>query len=241
MSQRNTISQAGRREVVQSPQRYNPEQKATGFTLIELLVVIAIIAILASILFPVFSRARENARRSSCQSNVKQILLGVMQYTQDYDEQYPRMYAFSGATPIYWPQLVEPYVKSTQLYNCPSSSNAPFSTIGAVVPHYGYNAMFDYSQIALSAVNQPSATVLFADTSGCLRSAPEGFAVEEIAYNLIRVPAYRHLDTTVVGFADGHVKSMRKSALEIKDTTENGNALVASGAVDSRFVLWNLY
>src|SRR5688500_6579567 len=60
-----------------------------GFTLIELLVVIAIIAILAAILFPVFARARENARRSSCQSNMKQLGLGMMQYTQDYDEKLP--------------------------------------------------------------------------------------------------------------------------------------------------------
>lgn len=60
-----------------------------GFTLIELLVVIAIIGILAAILFPVFAQARENARRSSCLSNVKQIALGIMQYTQDYDERYP--------------------------------------------------------------------------------------------------------------------------------------------------------
>jgi prepilin-type N-terminal cleavage/methylation domain-containing protein len=61
-----------------------------GFTLIELLVVIAIIAILAAILFPVFARARENARRASCQSNLKQIALGVFQYTQDFDEKFPR-------------------------------------------------------------------------------------------------------------------------------------------------------
>ena len=63
-----------------------------GFTLIELLVVIAIIAILAAILFPVFARARENARRTSCVSNVKQFSLALMQYTQDYDERYPRSY-----------------------------------------------------------------------------------------------------------------------------------------------------
>lgn len=60
-----------------------------GFTLIELLVVIAIIALLAAILFPVFARARENARRASCQSNLKQIGLSVVQYTQDYDETFP--------------------------------------------------------------------------------------------------------------------------------------------------------
>jgi prepilin-type N-terminal cleavage/methylation domain-containing protein len=66
-----------------------PCRKKRAFTLIELLVVIAIIAILAAILFPVFARARENARRSSCQSNLKQIGLGVLQYTQDYDETLP--------------------------------------------------------------------------------------------------------------------------------------------------------
>ncbi|MEZ8220858.1 prepilin-type N-terminal cleavage/methylation domain-containing protein [Candidatus Fervidibacteria bacterium JGI MDM2 JNZ-1-D12] len=63
--------------------------KVRGFTLIELLVVIAIIAILAAILFPVFSQAREKARQSSCLSNTKQIALSISQYTTDYDERFP--------------------------------------------------------------------------------------------------------------------------------------------------------
>ena len=62
---------------------FDARRPASGFTLIELLVVIAIIAILAAILFPVFGRARENARRSSCASNIRQLGLAAMQYTQD--------------------------------------------------------------------------------------------------------------------------------------------------------------
>jgi prepilin-type N-terminal cleavage/methylation domain-containing protein len=71
-----------------------PDRK--GFTLIELLIVIEIIAILAAVLFPVFGRARENARRSSCQSNLKQIGMGLLQYTQDYDESYPAAWEIDG-------------------------------------------------------------------------------------------------------------------------------------------------
>lgn len=87
-----------------------------GFTLIELLVVIAIIAILAAILFPVFARARENARRSSCMSNLRQVNMGFMQYAQDYDEQFP----FSKVADCYWTVSIMPYVKSMQVYRCPS-------------------------------------------------------------------------------------------------------------------------
>jgi prepilin-type N-terminal cleavage/methylation domain-containing protein/prepilin-type processing-associated H-X9-DG protein len=100
--------------------------RSQGFTLIELLVVIAIIAILAAILFPVFGRARENARRSSCQSNLKQIGLGIAQYTQDYDEKLPRhrfdcTYGIGDARCARWMDAIQSYVKSEQLFTCPSS------------------------------------------------------------------------------------------------------------------------
>ena len=98
----------------------------SAFTLIELLVVIAIIAILAAILFPVFGRARENARRASCQSNLKQIGLGFAQYTQDYDERLPGRYmnapASDGSPGTAWRQVLQPYIKSTQLFACPSNT-----------------------------------------------------------------------------------------------------------------------
>ena len=122
------------------------QHKKTAFTLIELLVVIAIIAILAAILFPVFARARENARRSSCQSNLKQIGLGIMQYVQDYDERYPSarinnvsLVDSTGTTitptGVPWHIVVQPYVKSTQLFKCPSqTSNAFVKASGNTIP-----------------------------------------------------------------------------------------------------------
>ena len=104
-----------------------------GFTLIELLVVIAIIAILAAILFPVFAKAREKARQSSCSSNVKQLGLSWLQYAQDYDETVmpvnigptvsytlPNGTAYTGY--MLWPTCVYPYVKNIQMYTCPSNS-----------------------------------------------------------------------------------------------------------------------
>jgi len=90
--------------------------KRGGFTLIELLVVIAIIAILAAILFPVFARAREKARQTSCLSNVKQLMTASLAYTQDYDEMF-FTYSMGGYT---WPMLLEPYVMNYQIFRCPS-------------------------------------------------------------------------------------------------------------------------
>ena len=94
----------------------------SAFTLVELLVVIAIISILAAILFPVFARARENARRTSCLSNQKQLGLGFMQYFQDYDDQFPLL-GKGGAAETSWFFTMQPYVKSTQLLRCPSDAS----------------------------------------------------------------------------------------------------------------------
>jgi prepilin-type N-terminal cleavage/methylation domain-containing protein/prepilin-type processing-associated H-X9-DG protein len=97
----------------------------TGFTLIELLVVIAIIALLAAILFPVFGRARENARRSSCQSNLKQLGLGLAQYYADYDG-YFIPFTDTGSSSgkgFSWTVCIYPYLKSTQVMTCPSKSD----------------------------------------------------------------------------------------------------------------------
>jgi len=111
-----------------------------GFTLIELLVVIAIIAILAAILFPVFARAREKARQASCQSNQKQLGLGILMYIQDFDELLPwccvptartndpnnnvtinwRPYS-NTTTALNYNGLIDPYLKNRQIYECPSS------------------------------------------------------------------------------------------------------------------------
>ena len=111
-------------------------ERRKAFTLIELLVVIVIISILSAILFPVFARARENARRTSCMSNLKQISIGVMMYTQDYDETFMIRYQDPNDNSLYdrfagekaWSVLLQPYIKSTQLFKCPSQTLWPASS-----------------------------------------------------------------------------------------------------------------
>ena len=206
--------------------------KKKGFTLIELLVVIAIIAILAAILFPVFARARENARRSSCQSNLKQIGLGVFQYTQDYDEKYPHLYsnldgAANWATPTTaagdqgWAMLLQPYLKSTQIFQCPSETVAPTADATA----YGGDGYSDYwynsilagnSQAAVEAValtvmngdGNSSSSIYYYD--GCNQNGGTGntCATSDNIKGLAGGHA-RHLDGGNFAFADGHVKWLK--------------------------------
>ena len=138
----------------------------SAFTLIELLVVIAIIAILAAILFPVFARARENARRSSCQSNLKQIGLGIAQYTQDYDERLIPGYAGNGAKAIKWNVVVQPYLKSTQVLVCPSDSSP--AQYGGTYTYNGYarDASDANNGINIAAIQLASQSPLVMDAAG---------------------------------------------------------------------------
>ena len=212
-----------------------PQSRRTGFTLIELLVVIAIIAILAAILFPVFARARENARRSSCQSNLKQIGLAAMQYTQDYDERVvpysgPNASgASAGGTPGFshnWAVAFQPYIKSTQLYSCPSNTRGFGYTMNANVATNGR---------ALAAFLTPASTPTFMDAVGIAQATPiTATNIQALAFfkdaphtngRRIKaantsvnsdagwetggegnVAANRHLDGANYLFADGHVK-----------------------------------
>lgn len=117
-----------------------------GFTLIELLVVIAIIAILAAILFPVFSKAREKARQASCLSNIKQQALGVTMYMEDYDEYFPPKYmqglpgGKNGDDISWWSDLIQPYLANYQIMACPSFTS-PYGANGvATTFNNGYTA-----------------------------------------------------------------------------------------------------
>jgi len=139
-----------------------------GFTLIELLVVIAIIAILAAILFPVFARAREKARQTSCLSNAKQINLGILMYAQDYDEILPVASHWpdgqGGYT--YWNQSLEPYVKNDQIFRCPSNANRPLG-YGWNYQNFGYyssgGSFSGGPSTPLAQVQQPAETILIGD------------------------------------------------------------------------------
>jgi prepilin-type N-terminal cleavage/methylation domain-containing protein/prepilin-type processing-associated H-X9-DG protein len=120
-----------------------------AFTLIELLVVIAIIAILAAILFPVFAQAREKARQTTCMSNMKQIGTAAQMYAQDYEERLPGTELGQGDGEYFWIEMLTPYTKNQDLFNCPS---APVKTL---YQRNGVSSEFAYSY-AMNDVHDPS-------------------------------------------------------------------------------------
>jgi prepilin-type N-terminal cleavage/methylation domain-containing protein/prepilin-type processing-associated H-X9-DG protein len=199
-----------------------------GFTLIELLVVIAIIAILAAILFPVFAKAREKARQSSCLSNTRQLMTGVLAYTQDYDEILPtNARGYAGAW-VDWPEQISPYVKNTQIFVCPSNKfnhcttdpnswammqwnnywpiSYAFNTwngggSAATGPWVGYYSPRGQS---LGWVNRPSEIILIGDHNSCYQFY---WTTSNYVDNFNANGSYRiHNGGSNFGFLDGHAK-----------------------------------
>lgn len=225
--------------------------RKNAFTLIELLVVIAIIGLLAAILFPVFSGARENARRSSCQSNLKQLGIGFMQYAQDYDEMTPLRE--EGATPILkpmnWFNSIQPYVASTQVLMCPSFPTKMWpGKDTSYAANLGYNNEFDVRgcfdgytwgnpmQKKLSGIASVSGTVLLTDGANTF------LAKSQTSVPVVNSSTYgpnwndfvfRHLETINVAFVDGHVKAMRRDDL----LRTNGTCGTASVVVYPYFTI----
>jgi prepilin-type N-terminal cleavage/methylation domain-containing protein/prepilin-type processing-associated H-X9-DG protein len=164
--------------------------RRAGFTLIELLVVIAIIAILAAILFPVFAKAREKARQTSCLSNARQLGVGIAQYVQDYDEQLPPNRTYwdvnnaSDATKVgTWRSEVQPYCKNWQIFFCPSNScngtsteecrleglgSAPQPTTDRRCMHYFSNGnVMTNNGTPIATIVKPASQIIVLESYGC--------------------------------------------------------------------------
>lgn len=164
------------------------KERKLGFTLIELLVVIAIIAILAGILFPVYSRSREQARKAVCMSNLQELGMAFAMYLQDYDETFPFWILPCNNDPnfppggLHWTEQIAPYIRNTDIFRCPSATQdwewhancypgrwgRPWNNISV---NYGYNEaiMSNLNCLGkrvgkLSSLISPSETLLLADS-----------------------------------------------------------------------------
>jgi len=175
-----------------------------------------IIAILAAILFPVFAKAREKARQSSCLSNTKQLGLGCLQYAQDYDETLPRTAIQVPGGYYGWENAIYPYVKNDQIFTCPSNRNFRYNSATPLTyspcgyAYMGPNGTVSLSSKSLGEVKSPATCVMLAD------SPSDGYYV--IDGTLDRStdngssPEPRHNDGANFCFVDGHSKWLNKTA-----------------------------
>lgn len=182
-----------------------------AFTLIELLVVIAIIAILAAILFPVFSKARERAVSTTCLSNEKQLANGFMMYTQDNEDRLPLWWTPTGGAnngPRDWSSDTWNYVRNAEVYRCGAR---PRSLRGI-----GFNVWLAWGTgCQLSRLKFPSKTCLFTEMEDPAHKNDPAYDVDRSApYNWPVDHRFwfakdRHRDGANIGFCDGHAQFMR--------------------------------
>ena len=196
-----------------------------GFTLIELLVVIAIISILASILMPVFSQARGKGRQAACISNVRQITLAFMMYSQDYNESFPRGQSVAGDAESQWYNAIFPYTRNRQILHCPDRTDK--------APGYGMNPLA--SGRSIGSFWDPSMKILIGDVrpealgaeSPWRTGASGDWHVNDIGGEICGVTdndnsfegngwPQRHNDGIIYGFADGHVKWAREQTVNTR-------------------------
>lgn len=182
-----------------------------GFTLIELLVVIAIIAILASILFPVFARAREKARGTSCASNLRNIAMALVQYVQDNDEKFlPGRYTDydwtgtlkAGGT---GPAPLDAYLKNKQVQPCPSDYSRPLPNGVRLPTSYAWSSGGKLGDKALSSIQFPGQVVTFNEI-WAFHMAKYSICYDEPSGQWVRCLALQTGNWANLAFVDGHVK-----------------------------------